>query len=216
MPSYRITSIQVGKPISLEYQGKETSSAIHKHPVEGAVRLSSLNFDGDIQEDLVNHGGKDKAVCAYAFDHYSYWKQALGMILTPGAFGENLTIEGLTEDTTNIGDQFQLGETLLEVSQPRQPCYKLAWKLNTPEMVQRVQETGYSGFYLRVLREGQVNTGDELQLTKRHPMQISIAYLNETLYHNKKNKEAILAILAVPELSENVRRTLTKRLSNLQ
>lgn len=151
---YEISSIYVGSPEVCEFEGKKVETAIFKRPAGSPVFLSRTNFDGDKQADLVHHGGADKAVCVYPADHYPYWENALGEKLPQAAFGENLSVKGLTEQDVCIGDIFKLGEALVQVSQPRQPCFKLAKKLNVKDMVLKVRDTGYSGFYFRVLEEG--------------------------------------------------------------
>lgn len=207
-----IVSLNTGKPAPLMYKNKEVASAIRKLPVTEAVFLSRSNFDGDEQADLVNHGGRDKAVCVYPYEHYPYWESELGTRLEMGAFGENLTTRGLLETEVCIGDIYLLGEAAVQISQPRQPCYKLAARYGAQDMPLKVQETGYTGFYFRVLQEGKVSCADRLILEQRHPMGITISFANRIKYIDKENQDSISSILAVEALSDSWRASLSKRL----
>jgi MOSC domain-containing protein YiiM len=212
---YKIISLNVGLPGTILYEGTEVQSAITKQPVSGFVYLSKSNFDGDKQADLVNHGGLDKAVCAYSYTHYSYWEKELGQKLALPSFGENLTIDGLKEDQVHIGDIFQLGEATLQVTQPRQPCYKLASKLSHPDMVLKVRNTSYSGYYFRVLNEGNVSPNDDLILKNSDPHKISISFVNNILYHDTKYVDGIKKVIEVEGLAEGLRERLNNRLLEL-
>lgn len=208
-----IRSINIGKPTQVIHNGKELSTGINKTPADGLVYLSRLNFEGDGQADLKYHGGADKAVCVYPFEWYSYWERELGIPMSFGAFGENLTTEGMVEDDICIGDTFEFGEAIVQVSQPRQPCFKLAVKYGVPDLPLKVQQTGYTGYYLRVLKEGLVNIEDRLVRTRRHPAGVTLTYGNQIMHLDKTNIAGISRILDVPELSESWRHTLTKRLN---
>lgn len=207
-----IVSLNVGTPSSLTYRNKEVLTGIMKRPVSGRVFLSTLNFEGDAQADLIHHGGKEKAVCVYPYEHYAYWEKELNRPLEYGAFGENLTTEGLLEQDVCIGDVYQIGEAIVQVSQPRQPCYKLSVRYGLTDLPVKVQDTGYTGYYFRVLQEGYVSKGDALTLLRRHPYGITISFANQIMHHDKKNVEGIRRILAVESLSKNWRSTFQKRL----
>ncbi|KKB74094.1 MULTISPECIES: MOSC domain-containing protein [Bacillus] len=209
---YEISSIYVGSPEVCEFEGKKVETAIFKRPAGSPVFLSRTNFDGDKQADLVHHGGADKAVCVYPADHYPYWENALGEKLPQAAFGENLSVKGLTEQDVCIGDIFKLGEALVQVSQPRQPCFKLAKKLNVKDMVLKVRDTGYSGFYFRVLEEGIVVPDSRLRFVSRDAHEITVAYANRLMYHDRNNQPAIRKILEVEALSESWRAAFIKQL----
>ncbi|MNO14462.1 6-N-hydroxylaminopurine resistance protein [compost metagenome] len=210
-----LKAINIGQPAAMDYQGKEVMSGFVKTPVTGRIYLSSLNLEGDGQADLVHHGGADKAVCVYPFERYAYWEQELGLSLKPGAFGENLTTEGMLEDRICIGDIFQFGEAFVQVSQPRQPCYKIAARYGVKELPVMVQQTGYTGYYFRVLQEGRVAPEDTLCLKQRHLAGITIQYANEIMFHDKKNAAGIQNVLDVEELSSSWRETLTTRLNSI-
>ncbi|MFC5405296.1 MOSC domain-containing protein [Cohnella soli] len=216
MNNVDILSINVGMPTQVTYKNKEVSTGIHKRPAEGPLFLTWTNFAGDGQADLVHHGGKEKAVCVYPHEHYAYWENDLKRTLNYGAFGENLTIRGLLEKDVCIGDTFALGEAVVQVSQPRQPCFKLSVKYDAPDMPLKVQNTGYTGFYFRVLKEGLVSREDGCRLLSRHPKAISVDYANRMMHHEKDNVAGIRSLLEVDALSISWRATLTKRLNGTE
>lgn len=210
-----IRSLNVGKPTEVEHQGKTVRTGIFKKPVTDARYLSTVNFAGDEQADLRFHGGPDKAVCVYPFERYAYWEEKLGITLDFGAFGENITTEGMLEEEICIGDRFHLGEAVVQVSQPRQPCFKVGVKHGIPELPLEIQQTGYTGYYFRVLREGEVRPGDRLELIERHPAGVTLAFANRVMHLDKEDAEGIRRVLAVEELSDSWRETLSARLSRL-
>jgi MOSC domain-containing protein YiiM len=155
----------VGRPREVEHEGSYVLTSIFKEPVAGRARVSRLNIVGDEQSDLTVHGGRDKAVYAYPADHYAFWRRELPHAeLAWGAFGENLTIEGLTEDRVAIGDRLHCGTVEFIVTQPRLPCFKLGIHFGRADMIQRFMRAGRSGFYLAVLREGELGAGDAVEL----------------------------------------------------
>jgi MOSC domain-containing protein YiiM len=151
--SMRIISLNVGLPSAQRYEGRKVITGGTKKPVTRAV-LRFGNFDGDRQADQVNHGGLEKAVCVYPFDHYPYWNRQLGHDLQPGAFSENLTVSGAIETEVCVGDVFRIGEATVQVSQPRMPCTKLASKNGSKMLPKLIANVGYTGFYMSVLSEG--------------------------------------------------------------
>jgi MOSC domain-containing protein YiiM len=158
-----LISLQVGQPRTVFQGSEEVPTGIFKSPVEGRVRMRSLNLDGDRQADLSVHGGPNKAVYVYPSENYPYWKNELpGVELPWGAFGENLTTSGLLENAVCIGDRFAIGTAEVVVTQPRLPCFKLNLKFGRDDMVKRFLASRRTGFYLRVLREGEVGAGDEI------------------------------------------------------
>lgn len=209
----RLRSLQVGKPAVYQWGGKEFTTGMGKQPAGGRLFLTVEGYAEDGQADRVHHGGPDKAVCVYGFEHYAFWEKELGQSLNWAAFGENVTMEGLTEQQVCIGDIFRMGEALVQVSQPRQPCYKLGHKYNRTDMPLLVQTTGYTGYYFRVLEEGYTAAGDEVVLVEQASSGISVAEANRIMYTAKDNKAETARLLAVPELSESWRDTLAKRLT---
>lgn len=158
-----LISVQVGVPRTVLQDGKEVSTGIFKTPVRKRLRMRTLNLEGDQQADLSVHGGRDKAVYAYPSEHYPYWKKELpGVELPWGSFGENLTTQGLLEGDACLGDRFQIGTAEVVVTQPRIPCFKLNLKFQRDDMVKRFLGSRRTGFYFRVLREGEIGAGDEI------------------------------------------------------
>ena len=165
--SITIGPVMIGRAMS--FRGKELS-AIAKHPADGPIAVGPLGLVGDMQADLTVHGGPDKAVHHYPHDHYAAWREELDdheLLAAPGAFGENITTTGLTEADLCIGDRFRLGSALVEVSQGRQPCWKIDHKFKRKGITARVIETGRSGWYYRVIEPGTVQADDTLELIER-------------------------------------------------
>src|SRR5213596_3826739 len=162
----KLLSVNVGLPREVEWKGKIVCTSIFKAPVPGRVRVARLNLEGDQQSDLSVHGGIDKAIYAYPSEHYSLWRHELpGMDLPWGVFGENFTTEGLLEETVHIGDRFRIGSAEFVVTQPRMPCFKLGIRFDRPDIVKRFLQSGRTGLYLAVLKEGEVAAGDSIQFT---------------------------------------------------
>ncbi|MED3181331.1 MOSC domain-containing protein [Bacillus thuringiensis] len=210
---YRLLSLNIGLPKEVTYGGKVIHTGINKKQVKEPVYLSFVKFNGDGQADLVHHGGVDKAVCVYTDDHYPYWEKELNQDLVYGAFGENITVSGMREEDVCIGDTFELGEAIVQVTQPRQPCFKLAKKYNIPKLPLYFQETGYTGFYFRVLKEGWVSAVDTLKRLQSDPKGVSVAFANRIMHKEKQNIEGIKRILEVNALSSSWRKSFEKRIS---
>lgn len=209
---YPVISVNVGVVQPGIYKGKEQESGIIKTAIEGTARLEKYGLTGDEQADLVNHGGPDKAVCVYSFNHYPHWEQVLGRSLPYGSFGENFTVRDLMEDKVCIGDTFGIGSAVVQVSQPRQPCWKLAMRWGLDALPLLVTESGATGFYFRTVTEGEVRTGDALRLLERHPDRFTVAEANRIMHRDKDDEDGIRSLLAVDALSASWIRTLTARL----
>lgn len=210
-----IISLQVGRPEPVKHGSKQVETAIFKRPSQRNHRLGPTGLEGDGQADTVHHGGPDKAVCAYFAERYPYWKERLGREIGSGSFGENFTLSGWTEEDLCIGDVVEGERIQLQVSQPRVPCFKLGIRNDEPQMVAEATRTGYTGFYFRVLKEGDVSAGDRLTLARRHPAGISIAEANRIMHVDKDDMDGIRALLAVEELADAWRETLSSRLERL-
>ncbi|MDY3561377.1 MOSC domain-containing protein [Gemmata sp. JC673] len=215
-----LTSVQVGRPRqhgdadATDPLDRLWTSGFYKDPVAGPVRIGVTNIDGDGQADLVHHGGPDKAVCVYPADHYPYWREALNRPdLPPGAFGENFTVEGLTEAGVCVGDVWTVGGVALQVSQPRQPCWKLARRWRVKTLTLQVQQTGRTGWYFRVLREGVVTPGEQLALVERPHPEWTVERANTVMHHNKADLQAAAELGSLPQLSASWRETLTRRVT---
>jgi len=198
--SGRILSFQVGRPAPLPWRDGSVASAIVKRPVDGPVAVDADGCAGDEQADLTVHGGPDKAVCCYPAEHGARWAPVLGRTPPPGAFGENLTLSGLTEGAVHIGDTFAVGEALAQVSQPRGPCFKLAARWGVTELPALMARELASGFYLRVLRGGDVQAGDVMTLVDRTSA-VSVREVMRVTYVDRHDTDALRAALAVPELA---------------
>jgi MOSC domain-containing protein YiiM len=209
----RLLSVNTGLPREVVSHGRKVITSIWKLPVNGRVRVGRLNLAGDQQSDLTVHGGADKAVYAYPSEHYEYWKRELpGTDLPWGAFGENFTTEGLLEPALAIGDRLRVGSAEFLVTQPRRPCFKLAIRFSRDDMVRRFLESGRSGFYLAVLREGEVGAGDPIEVTEREAHGVTVADI-VALYHADADNEALLRrAVEVRALPEALRSHFRKRL----
>lgn len=171
----KLLSIQVGRPRQVTWRRRTLTTGIYKDRVEGRIILRRHNLDGDEQADLSVHGGWDKAVYVYPSEHYAFWRTELPAVHLPyGAFGENFTTEGLDELTVYIGDVFCIGTAVVEVTQPRMPCYKLGVRFGRPDMPQRFHASSRCGFYLAVLKEGDVGAGDVWERIGRNDKRTSV------------------------------------------
>lgn len=202
-----IESLNIGLPKKETFPGGEVVTGICKRPTSQPLFLGKMGFEGDGVADLKHHGGEDKAVCVYSKDHYPYWEELLGIPLIPAAFGENLTVNNLLEDSVSIGDIFQLGTALVQVSQPRQPCKTLAARYGKDDMVKLVRDSGRTGFYLRVLEKGVVERTNRIILQDRDPHGITVSFANRIFYYDRNNCEAIEKVLEVPALSRSWKRS---------
>jgi MOSC domain-containing protein YiiM len=171
-----LVSVNVGLPRAVETPAGIVLTSIFKAPVAGRVEAREHNLEGDRQADLTVHGGPHKAIYVYSSEHYGYWTKALpDMELPFGQFGENLTTEGWHEEETCIGDQYRIGTTVVEVTQPRMPCFKLALRFGRPDMVKRFWKSGRSGIYLAIAQPGHLASGDTIEQISAHPDRVSVA-----------------------------------------
>jgi MOSC domain-containing protein YiiM len=175
MESGQLIAIFAARPQAVSIEGREVSTAIYKLPVTGPVMVRKLNIDGDQQGDLTVHGGIDKAVYCYPSEHYETWSAELKRALDRGTFGENLTVAGFLEDLLHIDDVIEVGSAVLQVSQPRYPCFKLGHKMGDQRFLRRFQQSERSGFYCRVLQEGMIEAGDVMQVVRRDEGQPTVA-----------------------------------------
>ena len=205
--------MSVRRPQDVTWHGRAVTSSIWKTPVEGRVHVSRLNLDGDQQADLTVHGGADKAVYVYPREHYAYWQSELPDLDFPwGAFGENLTIEGLLEDQAQIGDRLRVGSAEFFVTQPRMPCYKLGVRFDRPDMVKRFLQSKRSGFYLAVLREGEVAAGDAIEFTDRQTNGVTITDIVDLYTADSQNQELLRRAAETPALPEGWKDYFRQRL----
>ena len=172
----QLISVNVGTPRQVEVRGGTVLTAIWKSPVEGRVAVRGNNLSGDRQADLTVHGGPHKAVYLYSSEHYTFWREQFpGADIPYGMFGENLTTRGMLEDTVHIGDRFRIGTVILQVSQPRMPCFKLGLRFDRADMVKRFWKSGRSGIYFSVVEEGELGAGDAIEQVEADPGRVSVA-----------------------------------------
>jgi len=212
----KIVSLNVGLPQLVLRNDEPVSTGIFKEPVAGRVNLRTLNLDGDRQADLSVHGGPEKAVYVYPSEHYDFWKRELPeMDLPSGMFGENFTTTGLLETQINIGDTFRVGSAEVMVTQPRMPCYKLGIRFGRSDIIKRFLASERSGFYLGVLKEGEVGTGDEFEPVKRDANDIKVNDITRLYTSEKRNAELLRRAIDVEALPESWRDYFRDRLERL-
>ncbi len=191
-PKVRVISLNVGLPQEIQWRGRTVLTSIFKTPVNRRLRVSTLNFEGDQQSDLTVHGGVDKAVYAYPSEHYEYWRNELPEADLPiGVFGENLTTEGLLESEMRIGSRFRIGSAEFVITQPRMPCYKLGLRFGRPDIVKRFLQSGRSGFYFAVTRQGEVGEGDAIELLARPDESLTVAEVVNLYTVDSENQDLL-------------------------
>jgi len=213
----KLIAVSVGQPRDVQDDRRgAVSTGIWKAPVSRSVHIGELGLEGDGQADLINHGGPDKAVYAYPAEHYPLWARELGREdLAPAGFGENLTTAGLLESAVWIGDRFRIGTVELEVSQPRTPCFKLGLRFGDAGMVKRFLASGRSGFYLRVVHEGEVTAGDAIERTARGEGAMTVAEVNWLMHWGREERAGAVRAVALPALAAGWRSEFAERLAAL-
>ena len=206
----KVVSVNVGQVREIEWLGKKATTAIWKSPVAGRVRLKGVNFNGDDQADRLAHGGPDKAVYSYSREDEDWWAEQLGRPLDPGAFGENLTLSGVDVSGAVIGEQWEIGSALLEVAQPRIPCWKLGMRMGDPDFPPVFAGAGRPGAYLRILREGEIGAGDEVRVVHRPAHGITAARIARIYNSDPANAQVLLQ---APELAERMQKWARKIIS---
>lgn len=209
----KLLSVNVSQPKTVSINERTYNTGIYKAAAAGSVSLSKLNLAGDGQGDLKNHGGEYQAVYCYPYEHYRYWAMALARDdFAYGQFGENFTTQGLLESEVCIGDSFRIGKAVVQVTQPRVPCYKLADKLGIAGFEMTFMRANRTGFYLRVLEEGEVTAGDSIALLGKDALGMSVAEVNSALYLDKHPKQAERA-RRIPALSPGWKRSFERLLA---
>ena len=212
----KVLSVNTGLPRNVTWHGTTVSTGIFKRPVNKRVALRKLNLDGDGQADLTVHGGEYKAVYCYPLEHYDFWKIELpGRELPMGVFGENFTLDSSPEESVHLGDRFSVGSAEVVVTQPRLPCYKLGIRFDSDDMVKRFFNSGRTGFYLAVAREGEVSAGDEMTVIGRDPNRVPVSEITR-LFAAKEYSDADVAwvrrALGVGALPESWKEYFRERL----
>jgi MOSC domain-containing protein YiiM len=210
----QLVSLNVSLPKPVEQDGEIVWTGIFKEPVSGRVLLRRLNLDGDRQADLSVHGGIDKAVYAYPAEHYEHWNRVLGRDLPFGQFGENFTVTGMLEADTSIGDVYRVGTAVVQVTQPRTPCFKLGIRMGDRRFLKPFLASGRTGFYLRVVEEGEVGAGDVIELVRADPAGVTVAEILRLGYEDTDDLEGARRAAAVEALSQGWREWFTTRAAN--
>jgi len=209
----RLVSVNVGLPREMEWRGRIIRTSIFKTPTDRRVRVTTVNLEGDRQSDLSVHGGVDKAVYAYPSEHYAYWRGELpGMDLPWGIFGENFTTEGLLEESVRIGERLRVGSAEFVITQLRMPCFKLGIRFDRPDIVRRFLQSRRTGFYLAVLREGEVAAGDSIQFTAQERGGLTVADIVNLYTVDAENQELLRRATEYSALPESWRDYFRKRL----
>jgi ferredoxin-NADP reductase/MOSC domain-containing protein YiiM len=210
----KILSVNVSLPKEVTYKGRIIRTGIFKAPVEGRVKVKTLNIEGDGQADLIGHGGEQRAILVYSIENYKYWEAELNRFdFTMGQFGENFTVEGMLDENVYVGDRFRIGTALFEVSQPRVTCYKLAMKMGVDGFYNQILKSNRPGFYFRVLEEGEVGAGDTIEKVHEDPVSMSIVEMNRLLYFDMDNLDGAKKALTIKALSPGWRISFEDRLT---
>lgn len=211
----QIISTNIAEPAIIEWRGQQVQTGIFKYEVEASIFLGSEEVINDHVIDRRYHGGADKACYLYSADHYPFWKNKFpDQEWRWGMFGENLTVSGLDESEIKIGDCFQIGDAVVQVTQPRQPCFKLGVRFGDQTVVDDFWMSSFSGVYVRVLKAGAVKKGNEMQLIERNPESLSISQVFSVFRSNRNNLEFIQKAIADPFLAESCRKDIQKILQN--
>src|SRR5580692_5784573 len=214
MPS-RLLALCVGLPRERAWRGRIVRTGVLKEPVVGRRMVRRLNIDGDGQADLKGHGGEQRAVLVYQLESYRYWERELGRPeFAFGQFGENFTVDGLSDDEVCIGDRYRIGNALFEVTQPRVTCYRVGIRMNEPRMAAFLTSSGRPGFYFRVLEEGEVGAGDEILRVDEGKEQMSVAEINALLYSPQHPRDRLERALQIAALSPGWRSSFTALLGS--
>jgi MOSC domain-containing protein YiiM len=205
----RLLSVNVSRPKEVRQNDKIIGTGIFKESVPGRIMLRALNLDGDGQADLKAHGGVHKAAYAYSIENYEYWKRELERDdFRYGQFGENFTVEGMLEDVVHLGDVFRVGGAMVQISEPRAPCAKLALKMGLPQFPKRFLASERVGFYLRVLREGDVGAGDVIEQVEAEPERMTVRQFVHVAYFDEGNLEEVRRALRIRTLPPDWREWL--------
>jgi MOSC domain-containing protein YiiM len=197
----RVIAVNVGTLRPIPWRGKQVQTGIFKHPIDGRIAVQSRGLDGDQQGDLKLHGGIDKAVYVYPKEHYEYWQHEFPDLTFPwGMFGENLTTEGASEDAMYIGNRWRIGSAQFEIVQPREPCFKLGIKFGNPKVIKQFLASGRSGWYLKVITEGEVGAGDQIFPVSQNDQHVTVTDLNKLLFQTVQDQSILQRALQIKTL----------------
>ena len=209
----RVLSVNIGKVRETKWKGKTFATAIFKEPVSGKLQVTAGGLMGDEQANTANHGGKFKALLAYAHEHYlEFWRDSLpGMPLPHGSFGENLTTDNWLDDRAHLGDTYRIGTAVVMVTIPRKPCYKLNARLGRDDILPMYLESKRTGFYLSVVNEGEIGAGDQIELLERHPLGVTPRNVVDLYLGHSRDRELLERALKLEFATDRMRETLTER-----
>jgi MOSC domain-containing protein YiiM len=209
--------VNVALPKEIDFEGQRLTTGIFKEPIEGRIRIRTLNLDGDRQADLSVHGGPDKAVYAYPVEHYEYWHSVYPDLALPnGMFGENLTVEGLIESKINVGDVFRMGSATVIATQPRMPCYKLGVKFGRMDVIKKFLASGRSGIYFKVSKEGEVEKGDSIDQITKDSNRITISDIVRLYSIEKEDLQTMRRAVKVNALPKGWKRYFLEQIQRLE
>ncbi len=207
-----VISLNIGLPREIEFEGKKIITSIYKEPVFERVNLEKINLEGDKQADLSVHGGIFKAIYSYPIEYYEFWKKKYpNKIFSIGFFGENLTTKGLFEYEVNVGDKFKIGTAQIVATQPRLPCYKLGARAGTMEIIKQFLDSEKTGIYFKVVKSGQIGSGDQIQLIAKDPNNITIQDIVR-LYKNKASQEIMERAIKLHHLPQKWKSQFVEKL----
>lgn len=207
----RVLSVNISKPATITVNGKEEQTGYFKEPVE-SIFLGKTDVKNDSVIDREHHGGEDKACYLFGYNHYAFWKNNYPKLdFDFGMFGENITVEYLDESTLRIGDTFQLGEAIIQITQPRQPCYKMGVKFNDQKVVKAFRLAHSPGIYVRVLKEGEVKESDELFLIESDESSPTVLAVYQLIYNNNPAKEKLQQIVENKHIAQQLKHYITKK-----
>ncbi len=217
MKAMKVVSTNIGKAVEIEWNGRKELSGLYKYPVDEPIFLGLEDVAKDQVMDRRYHGGLEKACYLYSVDHYDWWKARYPEAdWELGFFGENLSVEGINESEIRIGDVFKLGEAVVQVTQPRQPCYKLGIRAGNQQIVADFWDSPFPGVYVRVLQEGNVRRGDEMVLLESATGNMSLSDVFALFTHGRRDVEKLQKAVAIPEMAASCRKDLTKRLRHAE
>jgi MOSC domain-containing protein YiiM len=213
----QVVSVNVGMPREIRWRDRLVTTGIFKEPIADVRAVRRFNIDGDGQADLTVHGGKDKAIYAYPSEHYDFWRNEWPRADYPwGLFGENLSTDGLLEQTVCIGDEFRVGTARLVVTQPRMPCFKLGIRFGDPQIIERFLKSRRPGIYFGIVDEGQIGPGDSIELLSTDPRRMSVVEVLDLILDSSPSESRLRRALSVPALADDWRTEFTNQLGDLQ
>ncbi len=213
--AYELKAVNVGKPQIVKRNGEELYTSFIKTPTNERIAVTKFGLEGDEQADKKHHGGEQKAICVYPYEHFSYWEEQTGLNMHASAFGENLTIDGVAEDKVCIGDIFKWGDAEIQVTHPRTPCQHISFVHDIKTFTKQVTQSGLTGFYAKVIQEGDASVHDSFERTHQDPHLISVAEINRLKYKDRNDQDSLERAIQVGALEPELKVSFTERLKKL-